>query len=74
MLAFLLKLLEIVGGLLMNRQPVPAPQPTLSDIQEATANVQKAASDAGDAAARSIDTDVKLRVVEAADPNNRDNG
>jgi len=74
MLAFLLKLLELVGGLLMNRQPVPPTQPTISDVQEEIARAQKTASEAGDAADRSVDSDVKLRVVEAADPNNRDNG
>jgi hypothetical protein len=74
MAAWLLKLLDWFVGLLINRQPAPSPEPTLSQVQDAVYQVQKQASDAGDTVARATDTADKLRAYEASDPNNRDNG
>ena len=71
-------LLALIGAVIkplldyfLNRKP---PEPTVSQVQEKIDEVQIKAAAAGDVAARSVDTDDKLRRVEAVDPNNRDNG
>ena len=65
-------IIQIVLGLL--KLIKPQQPPTVSQVQEKIDEVQIKASAAGDVAARSVDTDDKLRDIESHDPANRDRG
>ncbi|CAB4190185.1 hypothetical protein UFOVP1288_43 [uncultured Caudovirales phage] len=71
MIAILIKIAVWLLGRFIT-PPVPT-SPLAQDIQEKVDEVQIQAAAAGDAVARTVDTDDKLRAYTTTDPNNRDN-
>jgi len=71
MIAILIKVAMWLLGRFIT--PPASTSPLAQDIQEKVDEVQIQAAAAGDAIARAVDTDDKLRTYTATDPNNRDN-